>query len=262
LIEVPRHRAREIQPLTDEQARALLDEVKGDRLEALVSVALALGLRIGEALGLVWQHIDLKRGTVTIAQALERSGGDAVVRKRLNVQRRDLLKQFSEAPDQETRRQLMERLKTVRAELKPVRQTLHFNEPKSQRSKRTIVMPEIVASALKQHRTRQLKERLAAGPDWQDSKLVFTTPIGTPLDPRNVHREFKTLLVDAGLPLVRFHDLRHTAATLLLAQGVDPRTIMETLGHSQISLTLNTYSHVVPALQRAAAAKMDAVLKG
>jgi integrase len=64
----------------------------------------------------------------------------------------------------------------------------------------------------------------------------------------------------AGLPLIRFHDLRHTAATLLLAQGVDPRTIMETLGHSQIGLTLNTYSHVLPALQAEAAAKLDAIL--
>jgi len=70
------------------------------------------------------------------------------------------------------------------------------------------------------------------------------------------------MLSEAEVPRVRFHDLRHTAATLLLAQGVDPRTIMETLGHSQISLTLNTYSHVLPALQASAAAKMNAILIG
>jgi integrase len=75
-----------------------------------------------------------------------------------------------------------------------------------------------------------------------------------------VTRQFHVLLAGADLPSVRFHDLRHTAATLLLAQGVDPRTIMETLGHSQISLTLNTYSHVLPALQEEAAAKLDAIL--
>jgi integrase len=75
-----------------------------------------------------------------------------------------------------------------------------------------------------------------------------------------VTRQFHVLLAGADLPAVRFHDLRHTAATLLLAQGVDPRTIMETLGHSQISLTLNTYSHVLPALQEEAAAKLDAIL--
>jgi integrase len=89
---------------------------------------------------------------------------------------------------------------------------------------------------------------------------VFTSPIGTALDPRNVTRAFRGMLTTAGVPTVRFHDLRHTAATLLLSQGVAPRTIMETLGHSQISLTMNTYSHVLPALQADAADKLDAVL--
>ena len=121
-------------------------------------------------------------------------------------------------------------------------------------------MPQVLVSALKSHRKGQLEERLAAGKAWTDSGLVFTSPLGTPLDPRNVTREFRALLETADLPRVRFHDLRHTAATLLLAQGVDPRTIMETLGHSQISLTMNTYSHVLPALQAEAAAKMDAIL--
>jgi integrase len=90
---------------------------------------------------------------------------------------------------------------------------------------------------------------------------VFTTLLGTALDPRNVTREFHTVLAAAELPSVRFHDLRYTAATLLLAQGVDPRTIMEMLGHSQISLTLNTHSHVLPALQTQAALKIDAILQ-
>ena len=92
--------------------------------------------------------------------------------------------------------------------------------------------------------------------------MVITSPIGTPVDHRNATREFRALLESAKLPPIRFHDLRHTAATLLLTLGVDPRTIMETLGHSQISLTLNTYSHVLPALQAEAAAKVDAVLIG
>jgi integrase len=104
-------------------------------------------------------------------------------------------------------------------------------------------------------------ERLLAGSRWVDSDLVFTSPIGTPLDPRNVTCKFQAIVKLApNVPKVRFHDLRYTAATLLLAQGVDPRTIMETLGHSQISLTLNTYSHVLPALQADAAAKLDAIL--
>ena len=90
---------------------------------------------------------------------------------------------------------------------------------------------------------------MAAGKAWQESGLVFTSPIGSALDPGSVTREFRAMLKTAGLPAIRFHDLRHPAATLLLSQGVDPRTIMETLGHSQISLTMNTYSYVLPALQ-------------
>jgi integrase len=112
---------------------------------------------------------------------------------------------------------------------------------------------------LKAHRKRHLEERMALGAAWTDAGLVFVSPIGTPMDPRNVCREFRAMLT-AAPSVPRFHDLRHTAAALLLAQGVDPRTIMETLGHSQISLTLNTYSHVLPALKRDAAAKMDAIL--
>lgn len=89
---------------------------------------------------------------------------------------------------------------------------------------------------------------------------MFTSSIGTPFEPRNVTRQFKALLTAANLPNIRLHDLRHSCATLLLAQGVNPRVVMETLGHSQVSLTLNTYSHVLPALQADAAAKMNAIL--
>ena len=123
-------------------------------------------------------------------------------------------------------------------------------------------MPAGVLSALKTHRVRQLEERLLAGNQWRDSGLIFTTRHGKPLDARNVNRQFHKILSAAGLPSIRFHDLRHTAASLLLAEGVEPRTIMEILGHSQISLTLDTYSHIMPTLQRAAAAKMDAILRG
>ena len=91
---------------------------------------------------------------------------------------------------------------------------------------------------------------------------MLTSSIGTPLEPRNVTRQFKALLTAAKLPDMRLHDLRHSCATLLLAQGVNPRVVMETLGHSQVSLTLNTYSHVLPALQHEAAARMNAVFDG
>ncbi len=90
---------------------------------------------------------------------------------------------------------------------------------------------------------------------------MLTSAVGTPLEPRNVTRQFKALLTAARLPDMRLHDLRHSCATLLLAQGVNRRVVMETLGHSQVSVTLNTYSHVLPALQRDAAARINAVLE-
>ncbi len=259
LVEPPRHVAQEIQPLTPEQARTLIAAAEHARLGALVSVALALGLRQGEALGLRWTDVDLDAKTVRVSQALERSGGHAATRKTLYAERRELLKQLRQTPSD--RNGVQERLIALRKDMKKVQTVLRFTEPKSARSRRMVSMPTILVTRLKAHRKAQLKERLAAGGDWKDSGLVFTTTIGTALHARNVSREFKAMLKGAGLPAIRFHDLRHTAATLLLAQGVDPRTIMETLGHSQISLTLNTYSHVLPALQEQAAAKMNDALR-
>jgi integrase len=262
LVEPPRHRAKHIQPLSPEQARALLSAAKKHRLSALVSVATALGLRLGEALGLAWNDVDLTAGVLTIRQALERSGGDSTARRPLIAERRELRKRMAAAPKRsQERRELRRELEALRIKWRTVRTSLQLAEPKSVRSRRTIRLPMIVVEALRQHRTRQRKERLAAGATWADTGLVFTSPIGSPLEPRQATREFHGILSAANLPSIRFHDLRHTAATLLLAQGVDPRTIMETLGHSQISLTLNTYSHVLPALQADAAAKLDAILR-
>ncbi len=115
-------------------------------------------------------------------------------------------------------------------------------------------------SGLAEHRRRQEEERRLAGTRWKDSQFVFTTAIGTPLEPRNLERAFTEILSIAGLPHIRIHDLRHTAATLLLTQGVHPRVVMDLLGHSQIAVTMNTYSHVVPALRKDTADKMDAIL--
>jgi integrase len=262
LVDPPRHRVREIQPLTPEQARTLIDSVRDHRLGAIVSVATALGLRQGEALGLRWQDVDFDGGRLSVRQALERSGGDSAGRRPLAIERRELRKRIAETRKRSPeRRALLQQLEANRKKWRELRSVIRFVEPKSARSRRTIRMPQIVASALKSHRKRQLGERMALGKAWQDSGLVFVSPIGTPLDPRNVTREFQAMVAAApSIPRVRFHDLRHTAATLLLAQGVDPRTIMETLGPSQIRLTLNTYSHVLPALQADAAARLDAIL--
>ena len=135
-------------------------------------------------------------------------------------------------------------------------------ELKTARSRRTISLPAEIVTILRNHRRRQLERRLAAGPKWHETGFVFTTRTGKPFDGCNVTRDFKKLLEQAGLPVVRFHDLRHSCASFLLAQGVSPRVVMEILGHSQISLTMNTYAHVLPSLHKDAAQRMNALLKG
>lgn len=144
--------------------------------------------------------------------------------------------------------------------LQRVEGRLVFVEPKTPQSRRTVYLPAMPTASLRAHRARKLEERLLAGSAWDDFGLVFCTRWGRPLGSRNVTRRMQQMLAEAGLPRQRFHDLRHGCATLLLAQGVSPRVVMETLGHSQIGLTLGTRSHVVPKLQREAAARIDAAL--
>lgn len=115
-------------------------------------------------------------------------------------------------------------------------------------------------AALRNHRRRQLEERLAAGSLWHDGDLVFATGIGTPLEPRALNEDFERMIGDAILRRIRLHDLRHACASFLLAQGVHPRVVMELLGHSQISLTMETYSHVMSDAMREAVASVGALL--
>ena len=133
-------------------------------------------------------------------------------------------------------------------------------ETKTRRARRSIVLPVGAAEALRRQRGRQAEERLAAGSSWKETDFVLKSSDGTALDPDNVGRSFALLLDRAKLPRMRFHDLRHSCASLLLAQHVPPRVVMETLGHSRISVTLDTYTHVMPALQRDAADAMDRAL--
>lgn len=150
---------------------------------------------------------------------------------------------------------------SIRSQLQRAEGALRLVEPKTARSRRTLQLPAVAIEALRAHKVRQLEERLAAGPAWRDSGLVFTTAIGTPLDARNVVRQFHGLLARAGLPRMPFHTLRHTAASLLLAQGLDIRVVQQVLGHSQIGLTANLYAHVAPTLLKDAAERMDAILR-
>jgi integrase len=212
LVDIPQSKPYKAQTLTSEQAKILVNAAAGDRLGALYTVALALGLRLGEALALAWEDVDLVSRQLRVRRSLQR-----------------------------------------------IRGKLEFVETKSERSNRSLKLPAVCVSILHHHAESQSRERAWAGSKWVVSGLCFTSTIGTPLDGPNVTHQFQRLLQVSGLPKMRFHDLRHSAATLLIAQGVHPRTVMEILGHSQIGITMNLYGHVLPESHDEAAEKMDAL---
>jgi integrase len=156
------------------------------------------------------------------------------------------------------------RVLTVRRTLQRYDGAYHLDEPKTQRSHRTVSLPAPLVDALRQHRVRQAEERLRAGPLWDGEcwNLAFCTEFGRPLAASEVTRRFQARLAALGLPRQRFHDLRHAAATFLLAQGVPLRVVMEVLGHSTITTTANVYGHVLPELQRDAMDRQAALLFG
>jgi integrase len=139
---------------------------------------------------------------------------------------------------------------------------LVYEEPKAERSRRTLALPAQLVEALRRHRVVQLEEREAAGSLREEHDLVFAQVNGWPLDKRSDWEAWKALLKRAEVREVRLHDGRHTAATLLLSEGVHPRVVMELLGHAQMRTTTDTYSHVMPALAKEAAAKMGTALWG
>jgi integrase len=190
-----------------------LQAIKGNRLEALCTIALACGLRQGEALGRQWDDLDLERGSLTVRHTLVRIDGKRVLA-----------------------------------------------EPKTARSYRTIPPPAIVVESLRAHTLRQADDRQKAGERWQASGFVFTTKTGRPLDAKNVTHRFQAVVTRAGLPHQRFHDLRHTCASLLLAQGLNLKDVSETLGHSRIAVTVDLYGHLYDERRREIAERMDAIL--
>ena len=216
---------QDVQVLSPEEARAVLataaqpfSPAKGwqprhDRHEALWIVALSLGLRQAEVLGLRWADVDFATGTLRVNHALTRVDGALVLA-----------------------------------------------EPKTERSRRTLPLSRRVREALLAHRDRQAFGKAAAGECWQERDFVFASAIGTPLQPRNVLEDWYKLLKRAGLPRRKFHVARHTAVSLLIADGVPLRVVMESLGHSQISTTVNTYGHVFAESLREAADAMDRTL--
>ena len=133
--------------------------------------------------------------------------------------------------------------------------------PKTAKARRTVVLPDIALRALREYRRRQAEARLAAGNRWQDHGLVFTGPVGQPVDVHNLGvRNFKAILRRAGLPDIGMYDLRHTAASLLLSAKTHPKVASEMLGHSTVRLTLDTYSQFLPTMQVQAAETMERLL--
>jgi integrase len=148
----------------------------------------------------------------------------------------------------------------VKRQLQRIKGGVVFTEPKSAAGKRVIVLGKVIVEKLQEHIQFQQAERKQAGENWKENDLIFPSVWGTPLDNSNMVKNFKVFLKQAGLPDIRFHDLRHTAATLMLQQGVHPKVVQERLGHADITLTLNTYSHVMPSMQDEAAEKLDELL--
>jgi integrase len=220
MADAPKVPMIEMKTFTPEQVRVFLDAVRGRRLEALYVTTLAVGLRQGEGLGLRWSDIDLEAGTLRVSRALQWIRPQG---------------QASAVP--------------------------MLVEPKSRTSRRGVDLPAVALEAMRAHRMRWIDERLHLGDKWLNQwDLVFVGPMGEPLHPKTLWRDYRGVLKSAGLPLIRYHDLRHSCASLLLLHGVPARMVQEILGHSSISLTLGTYSHVLPGLREQAKAAMDAVL--
>ena len=210
-VDPPKVRTGEVTPLTRDEARGLLETVRGDRLEALYVVALHTGLRQGELLALRWEDLDLEARTLQVRRTVTKDGGKLAV-----------------------------------------------GPTKTAKGRRTVKLPADAAASLRGHLTRQLEEIDGLGDSFQDRGLVFCTSRGTLINPTNLRkRSLAPLLARAGLPHQTFHQLRHTAATILLLKNVNPKIVSEVLGHASIAITLDTYSHVLPNMQDSAVVAME-----
>ncbi|KJY29933.1 tyrosine-type recombinase/integrase [Streptomyces katrae] len=213
LVEPPRAKQREIRPWTLEETLAFLEAARGEALYAAFVLAIAMGLRRGELVGLRWSDLDLDKRVLHVRQQTQRRRGQ-----------------------------------------------LYQDDPKSRRQ-RAVPLPAMCIAPLRWHRLKQRAIFRETGVEWSEAGPVFATRNGRTVEPRNVYRAFTRVAADAGLRVVRLHDARHGCATLLTAAGVAPRVIMEILGHSQISITMDVYTHVVDDTKREAISHMDRMLR-
>jgi integrase len=221
-LEVPAAKAEAVRP---EEARAILDTFRGTELEAVVGTALYLGMRQGEILGLHWKDVDLERKVLRVTGALQRVPRD-------------------ERHDPEVMSKIV--------------------EPKTKRSRRTLRIPAPLVELLAVQRQRQREDRLRLGSARSEpiAGLVFTRPTGYPMEPTGVTHRFEEGLRRAGLPVRRFHDLRHAAATLMLASGTELKVVSSVLGHSTIGITADTYAEVLQELHDDAADRLGRLISG
>lgn len=220
LVDAPSVAGRKAEQYLDrEQARQVLAAVSDRWNGVRWSVALAVGLRQGEALGLVWgEGVDLDLGVINVQRQLQRRRGG--------------------------------KLELVRY-------------AKSSAGGRSIALPAPLVAALKAHREQQRLNRSALGDEWVGNELgdlVFTTRMGRAIEPRADYQEWRDLLVQCEIPPIRQHAARHTAATLMLLQGIDPKVVAAILGHASMTITRDLYQHVVPELARDAADRIGDAL--
>jgi len=237
LAHTPRYDAPEIEPLTVSEARNLVAAAHDEPNGVAFMLAISLGLRRGEVLGLAWDDVDLDAGRLMVRRQLERRRwrhGCA------DPERCD--ERPSHCPEREGGGVMLAELKT-------------------RQSRRTLPLPPPLVEALRQHRQQQRRARIHAGTVWEDCGLVFTTVTGRPIDPRDHSLHWTTFLEGAGVRPARLHDARHTAATLLLVQGVDQRVVMGMLGWTSPTMTAR-YQHVVPELVEEANRRMSELLWG
>jgi integrase len=265
----PRMTAMEIEPLTAADARRIMDVAADQRNGSAWTVSLSLGMRRGEVLALRWNDIDLDAETVSVRRAAQRlpwkHGCPDPHACGAKSHKTDPCSQ-SCTNHKANKRGCPPPCPadcTGHASHCPMRTGggIVTGEPKSAAGKRTLALPAPLVALLRAHRKEQAAEQLLAGNCWTGTNLVFCQPNGNPIDPDGHSRAWKALLERAGIREARLHDARHTAATLLLVQGVDARTVMDLMGWSQVSMT-QRYQHVVPELRNAAAARMAEVLWG
>ena len=235
--------------MSREQAGRFMEEARKEDLAALWGVLLLGGLRPGEAFGLRWEDVDLEAGRLHVRHSLTRRG---VPKLCACGHPRKVHGKDGHGGCKEDGCKGCKRYRSAKG--------WKLVEPKTARARRVVVLPEVATALLREHRKRQAETRLKLGSEWAGHGFVFTATFGTPLDLANLYGQFKALLKAAELGTdFRLYDLRHTCATLLLLAGEHAKVVSERLGHASVTLTLDTYSHVLPSMQEGSADKLEAM---